>query len=264
MIDRRTRYPTAIVLLLASGLSRQASAAEVDQRALTALEQMGGYLHGLPYFSLSAETYTDQILESGQIIEFHHRTTAMAVPPDKLHVSVDEGRFARKFFYNGKSFTLYDSRNGYYATSPAPPGIDPLLDQLTDRYGIDLPLADLFRWDKATSKNIGISDAQLIGNEVLGEQICTHYAYRQPGIDWQLWVRQGPRLLPCRLVIVRKDIPEQPRHSVDFTWDLSTRPATSTFDFRPPAKALAVPMRRFEPLPAQPAAPNKPPPPVKP
>lgn len=53
----------------------------------------------------------------------------------------------RVFFYDGKQFTLWGERVNYYATVPAPPTIAELVDRLEKKFGIDLPLVDLFYWD---------------------------------------------------------------------------------------------------------------------
>ncbi|MFS2160943.1 DUF2092 domain-containing protein [Pseudomonas sp. Pseusp122] len=240
-MDKRCVAPLWLML----GISAPTLAAQPDPKALAALQQTGRYLHALPYFTLDVESFTDRIVETGQVIETPSRTRVLSIRPDKLQVTVD----AQQFFYDGKHFTLHDSASGHYATIQAPAGIDPLFDQFTDRYGIALPLADLFQWDASTASKVGIDGAQLIGKERIGDQTCTHYAYRQPSIDWQLWVREGARPLPCRLVIVRNDINGLPRHSVNFDWDINRQPASSAFTFNPPAGASVVPLKSFEQAP---------------
>lgn len=218
---------------------------QLDPKALHALSNMGSYLQGLQAFSLSTHSQTDQLLDSGPTVTFAHYTQVLARQPDKLFVSVDQGTSARQFFYDGKGFTLYDGRYGYFSKGEAPATIDRLLAQLSDRYGITLPLADLFRWNSQTVQQVGISQATLIGSEYLDGQACTHYVFRQPVIDWQLWLRDGPQPLPCKLVITRRDEPERPRHSVTFDWDLTSPINPTAFDFTPPAKAVAVPLRQL-------------------
>lgn len=240
-------YRLIASLLLGLCLASGAQAAERDPQALKVLETMGTYLHGLPHFALGADSETDQTLDSDQVVEFHHRTDVLVVQPDKLQISVQQPTSARQFFYDGKQFALYDGQYGYYTNGPAPATIDALMDDIAARYGIELPLADLFRWGKTTADEVGISDALVIGDEQLNGYTCTHYAYRQPDVDWQLWVRKGPAPLPCRLVISRRDVPERPRHSVDFDWDLDRVPAPGSFTFVPPANAHQVPLQRLAP-----------------
>jgi hypothetical protein len=138
---------------------------------------------------------------------------------------------------------VYQSPGAYYASTPAPTTITQLIDQLHERYGIELPLADLFRWDANTARQVGLQSALLIGSDTLDGQRCDHYALRQADIDWQVWLRQGEQPLPCRLVISRRDIPEQPRHSVDFTWQLNPAIEASRFEFVPPHGAQNVPLQ---------------------
>jgi len=242
---KRRHYHFAASLVLGLWLGVGPQAAERDPQALGALQAMGKYLHGLSHFTLAADSETDQTLDTGQVVEFHHRTDMLVVQPDKLHVSVQQPTSARQFFYDGKQFALYDGQYGYYTNGPAPATIDALLDEINARYGIELPLADLFRWSTTTADEVGISDALVIGDERLNGYTCTHYAYRQPDVDWQLWMRKGAEPLPCRLVISRRDVPERPRHSVDFEWDLEHVPATGSFAFVPPANAHQVPLQRL-------------------
>jgi len=226
-------------LLLVSG---GAVAGELEPRALMALEQMGSYLRSLQQLRLDTDSRTDQVLENGQVIEFNHQTHLQARRPDKLRVQVERDGERRSLFYNGQRFTLYDSRSGYFTEQAAPTDIASLLAQLTERYGIELPLADLFRWDANTAKTTGLSDALWIDSQTVGGQVCDHYALRQADIDWQLWVRQGPQPLPCRLVISRRDSTEQPRHSVDYHWQLDAPSNNRDFEFTPPAGARAIPL----------------------
>ena len=227
------------LLLMFTG---QASAA-VEPAALQALERMGNYLRSLKQFGVEASSQTDQVLESGQTVEFRHTTRLLAQQPDKLMVSVDNQGVRRTLYYNGKRFILYQSPGPYYASAPAPASINGLIDLLNTRYGIELPLADLFRWNANSAQQAGLRSALLIGSDTLDGQRCDHYALRQDDIDWQLWLRQGEQPLPCRLTITRRDIPEHPRHSVDFTWQLKPALSATSFEFAPPHGAQEVPLQ---------------------
>lgn len=231
-------------LLLALALHAHAGdPSAIEPAAVQALKQMGSYLRSLKQFGVEARSQTDQVLDNGQTVEFRHTTRLLAQQPDKLLVSVDNQGIHRTLYYNGKRFTLYQSPSPYYASAPAPANINALIDLLNSRYGIELPLADLFRWNANTVRQAGLRSAVLIGSETLDGQRCDHYALRQDAIDWQLWLREGEQRLPCRLTITRRDIPEQPRHSVDFTWQLTPAISAHSFDFDPPAGAQEVPLQ---------------------
>ena len=235
-----TRFHRMLLgLLLVSG---GAVAGELEPKALAALEQMGSYLRSVQQLRLDTDSRTDQVLEDRQVLEFNHQTHLQARQPDKLRVQVERNGERRSLFYNGQRFTLYDSRSRSFTEQAAPTDLASLLAQLSDRYGIELPLADLFRWDATTAKAAGLSDALWIDSQTLNGQVCDHYAYRQPDIDWQLWVRQGQQPLPCRLVISRRDSAGQPRHSVDYRWQLDAPSNDRDFEFTPPAGARAIPL----------------------
>lgn len=237
------RHALLGLLLAITGQVQAGDAVAIEPGALQALERMGSYLRSLKQFGVEARSQTDQVLENGQTIEFHHATRLLAQQPDKLMVSVDDQGMRRSLYYNGKTFTLYQSPSTYYARTPAPASIDALIDVLDVRYGIELPLADLFRWNAGTARQVGLKSAVLIGSDTLDGQRCDHYALRQDDIDWQLWLRQGEQPLPCRLTISRRDIPEKPRHSVDYTWQLNAPINAGSFEFVPPAGAQEVPLQ---------------------
>ena len=231
------------LLLVFSGQICATQPASIEPAAVKALQQMGSYLRSLKQFAVEARSQTDQVLDNGQTVEFRHTTRLLAEQPDKLQISIDNQDLQRSLFYNGKTFTLYQSPGTYYARAPAPANIDALIDQLHERYAIELPLADLFRWNADTARQAGLRSALLIGSDTLDGQRCDHYALRQDDIDWQLWLRQGEQPLPCRLIISRRDIPEQPRHSVDFSWQLNPPLNAKNFEFVPPAGAQEVPLQ---------------------
>ena len=53
---------------------------------------------------------------------------------------------SRRFIYDGKTFTVYSPKLGFYASAPAPGTNREVLDTIYNKFGIALPLEDLFRW----------------------------------------------------------------------------------------------------------------------
>jgi hypothetical protein len=233
-------------------LSSQAALAETpdvekDPRALAALERLGVYLRTLKHLRLEAYTESDQTLTNGQVVQFEFKTELLATLPDKLRVTVIDGPYRKTLFYNGQKFALFDAGQRYYATGAAPPTIDGFLAEMSERYGVVLPLADLFRWSATTAKEVGISSALYLNDQEIDGRLCAHYAYRQPGVDWQLWVHLGSQPLPCQLVIVRQDVESLPRHRVRYSW-VNEKPApVGAYEFVPPKGVRSVPLRELVP-----------------
>src|SRR5262249_33073430 len=156
--------------------------------------------------------------------------------PDRLRANVHGDRRDEQLFYDGKTFTIFGERVGYYASFDAPPTLAELKGVLEKR-GIDLPLADLFYWGTDQDKSSEITAATLIGSSNIAGTACNHYAFHQKDVDWELWVEQGQQPLPRKVVITTTSEKTRPQHSMVLTWDLSPQLADDLFAFTPPAQA---------------------------
>ncbi len=162
----------------------------IDPDAVAALKSMSSYLRTLKAFQVKAVVTRDDVLDDGELIQYDTHVDLLARMPDRLRVEVTSSRRQRLYFYDGKSFTLYAERVNYYATVPAPPTIGKLSDVLHDKYDIDLPLEDLFLWAGPESKIGEITGAFDVGPAEVGGITCEQYAFRQPGLNWQIWIQQ--------------------------------------------------------------------------
>ena len=186
---------TVVILGAAAGVRAQQTA-PVDPGAMAALEKMGGYLRSLRAFQVEAVTSTEEVLNNGQKVQFDAVVNTVARMPDRVLIEVHSDRRDRAFVYDGKQFTIFAKRVNFYATVPAPPTVFQLADALDTTYDIELPVADLFRWGGPTSKGAAITSAMVVGPSEIGGITCTQYAFRQEGLDWQLWIQLGDYPLP--------------------------------------------------------------------
>ncbi|PZR50738.1 MAG: hypothetical protein DI537_57595, partial [Stutzerimonas stutzeri] len=131
-------------------------------------------------------------------------------------------------------------RIGYYASFAAPPSIGLLLDKARTDYGIELPLADLFTWGSDQTVRSRVKEAMVIRPEHVGDRTCMHYAFRQEAVDWQLWVEEGDKPLPCKLVITDKTDPAMPQYVAVLHWKPDVAPTKEELAFRPPDSAKRI------------------------
>jgi hypothetical protein len=231
----------AMLGLSASGWAQQRKAdSAIDPNALAALERMGAFLRSQPTIAVRVDTETDEVLQSGQKIQFSGTSTLNARRPDRLRAEVISDRKHRQFFYDGKTFTLYSPRLGYYATVPAPPRIRDLADSISKRYGVELPLADLFYWGTNRSGIDQIREAIDVGPSRIDGVETEHYAFRQPELDWQIWIERGPKPLPRKLLLTTIKEPSQPQHVMKMSWDLKPLQSERSFSFVPPKGAKKI------------------------
>ncbi|HMF44582.1 MAG TPA: DUF2092 domain-containing protein, partial [Polyangia bacterium] len=229
------RHPTATALaILALAAASPAHAKDtakpaIDPEAISALHKMGAFLRGQQAFVVQAKMTTDDVIGSGQKVQFGGAVELKVRRPDRMRMDIAGDRRNERVYYDGKTFTVYSERVGYYAAFPAPGTLDDLKDVLEKKYAFDLPLADLFYWGTEQDGSNAIQTAKKIGTSKVEGITCDHFAFRQKDVDWELWIEQGGRALPHKVVITTTAEKTKPQHSMVLTWDLAPRLDEQTF-----------------------------------
>lgn len=242
MLDRPL-LSSAMVVFLASLAPAQAAPGDRDDFALQALQKMGAYLRTLQQFEVKADTFTDVVSKDGQLVTLSHRTTLDVAFPARMRLEVRGVGVTRTLIYDGKSVTFYRPEQHLYATVDAPATVDELVGTIRTRYGIETPLAHLFNWGLDSGALNAITQATVVGADVIGTQHCTQYALRQPGLDWQIWIRDGAQPLPCQFVLTDTRDNARPRHSARLDWNIAPKFGATTFVFKTPANAKPISIR---------------------
>ncbi|ALM82982.1 hypothetical protein ASB57_08470 [Bordetella sp. N] len=210
---------------------------------------MGRYLRTLQTFIVTGDSATEAVLDNGQNATFLHRTVVQVRRPDRVRAEIVGSAKPRGLVYNGKTFTLYDNNRRYYTVQSAPPTIDELVPVLRDQYGVEMPLADLFNWGLESDDARRLTAATSLGLERVNGKLCRHYVFRQPGLDWELWLQGTQQLLPCRLSITDVTQPSRPTFSVAYRWNLRPGLNAVTFSYRPVAGMREIGAMRVSPEP---------------
>jgi len=220
-----------------------APAVAVAPEAIAALEDMGKYLRGLKAFAVTSTTLTDEVVGEGIKLQFGGTASLKVRRPDRLQAETVTDRKQRKIYYDGKKITLYGARVKYYATVPAPPTVAETIDILAKKYGVAMPLVDLFYWGTDAAPTEGIKFAAYIGPATVDGAMTDHFVFRQEGIDWQIWIQQGAKPVPRKLVITTTSEPTHPDYIATMRWDLAPKLEDKDFAFKPPSGALRIPLQ---------------------
>lgn len=216
------------------------AAADVDPAALQALDRMGAALRALKQFSVTSDGSTEVVLDDGQKVELDGRVTYKVKAPDQMFLELRSDRRLRQLFYDGKDLTVYAPKLKYYATVEGLDGsVADLVDQASERYGIDMPLADLFRWGTDKAPHSAIRNALHIGGGTLDGEPIEQYAFRQDGSDWQVWISKNTSL-PKQLVITSLDDPALPQYRARLNWDTRSALPSTAFRFEAPKDAARI------------------------
>ncbi|MGJ7562236.1 DUF2092 domain-containing protein [Variovorax sp. GB1R11] len=219
----------------------------VDPAVLRDLDRMASYMRSLSSFELDLSSLTDELLDGDQTAQLGRSAMLKIRRPNGLQADLANDRGDRKsVFYNGQTTTVFDPQTKYYATVPSPDTIAGVADLLSGRYGIDLPGADLFYWDSKGFVPGQFKSAEFLGEAIVDGSPTNHYAFRQDGLDWQIWIQRGASPLPRRLVITTTVLAAKPQHSIMMRWNLSPRTTAGEFNFRPPAGAQRIVLQKAD------------------
>jgi hypothetical protein len=213
----------------------------IDPAAVEALRKMSAYLSSLSGFELTSKTSLDLVTVDGQKLTFDGTAKYKARKPDGLVLEVQSDLKNRDYYYDGKTFTVFAPELGYYATVPAPATIRETLDTLYKKFGIELPLDDLFRWSEpGGARAERLTSGFDVGSATIEGVDTEQYAFREGDIDWQIWIAQGDKPLPMKLAIVDRTDPALPAYVARLSWNTNPTFAADDFTFRPPGNAKSI------------------------
>lgn len=209
------------------------SQATLDPAAIAAVERMGKALRALPHFALTATTRTDYVLDDGQKLGLAGTVRYKVRGPDRFFVEVRSDQQHRQLFYDGHTLTLYAPQLKYYTTiSHLDRSSQALVQEAATELGVEFPLADLFLWGTPAFPTNAFQSALRVGTETINGQATTHYAFRQPGVDWQVWIAEGTNL-PRQVLITSHADPALPVYLATLDWDTKQAISDADLTFRP-------------------------------
>jgi hypothetical protein len=218
----------------------------IEDNAVEALRDMSNYLKSLNTMQITGVGSLDVVTNDGQRIQLDGRTNYKVRKPGFV-IDYESDIKSRRFIYDGKNFTVYSPKLGYYATVPAPPTNKEVLDTIYNKFGISLPLEDLFRWgagDEDRAK--ALKSAYKVGTATIDGTETDHYAFREEDVDWEVWIQQGDQPLPRKLVIVDRNDPARPTFSTRLTWVVNPTFTDADFAFVPDANAKKIQLATYQ------------------
>jgi hypothetical protein len=205
------------------------------------LSAMGEYLKAAPQVSFHADITHDDLLPTGQKLQLGATYEAAVRRPDRIYTAYSGDIDERRFWYDGKTITLYDPVLDVYGSEPGKPTIDATVEHLTKVLGFAPPLSDLMTSDPAATLRKNAIFGFVVGRAQVGGVPCHHLAFVEENIDWQIWIADGTEVVPRKLIITYKSLPGAPQFTALFSdWDLATRPPDSLFKAAPPPSASRI------------------------
>jgi len=218
-----------------------AQSAGVDPQAAAILKRMTDYLAGLKQFSVDTRSSIDAVLTSGQKLQFENGATATVQRPNKLHARRKGDLLNQAFYFDGKSLSLSNPDDKYYATVAAPASLEEMLDFARTKLGVFVPAGDLLYKNAFELLTQDVKSGFIVGKSIVGGVRCDHLAFRGPEVDWQIWIEEGAKPLPRKYLITSAHDAAAPQFSVVLSdWNTAPQLTDFAFAFTPPKGARKI------------------------
>ena len=233
---------TALVLILGLYNPAGARADEADARKI--VKAMSDYMASQKTLSFAYDASLEVISVDHQRLALASSGTVTLTRPDKLRATRAGGFADIEMIFDAKTLTLLGKNTNLYAQIDIPGTIDHLIDELHNTYNRPLPAADLLMTNVDEELMSGVVDVKDLSSGVIGGEECDYLAFRTEDVDWQIWIAQGDRPLPCRYIITSKKIAESPQYSIQFRdWKTGDEVAAEDFSFKNPTNAKQIDLK---------------------
>ena len=231
---------TMATTTMVAGVTR-AESVMVDPAAAQILQSMTNYLGNVKQFTVHTENNIEDILDSGQRVDISVSASVIISRPNKLRAERTGELLSQYFYYDGNTLTLYNPDSKVFASEAAPATIPETLDFARESLGLMVPVSDLI-YDNAYSLLMqGVTSAIIVGKSEIDGNVCNHLAFSRPDVDFQVWVMEGDKPLPCKYVVTDTSTPQLLSISTVMSkWNISPSVDNSSFEFVPTKNAEQI------------------------
>jgi hypothetical protein len=242
LLKKRSQIPLSVFLaIVISACVSYFSPAEaraqdanpnIDPKAASILQEMSYFMGSKYEYTYKAEMMFDDVLESKQKIQYNAEETVYLKKPDKFYVGYVTDIGGYKLWYDAGKATLLEVPVNDYSLATLPSSVDQALNKLKEEYQFTPALSEFLFIDiyKLMTADV-VSGAYFGISKVMGTN-CHHLVFVQKDIDWQIWIEDGKRPIPRKLVITYKNVAESPQFIALIKDWIFGKPITN-FAFKP-------------------------------
>ena len=162
--------------------------------------------------------------------------------PDRLRVEGERSDGAKTLtVFSGKEIMLIDSASNVYATAPQPGSLDQSIMHFVGDLGMRLPLAMMLVSQLPAELKARVRSIDYVEKTSTFGAPAHHLAARTDDVDLQVWIADGDKPLPQRVVLTYRRAPGQPQFRAQFSdWNLAPAVTDAAFLVKPPAGAQKI------------------------
>ncbi|MGH8863298.1 MAG: DUF2092 domain-containing protein [Burkholderiales bacterium] len=227
-----------ISILLAGVVSMPVLAADAtdsEREARARLMEMARFMSGLDKFSVTIRAGYDVEQANGQKIQFLQVGDVILDRPDRMRVAQDLGEGGTSLvLFDGSTLTVADGDSDIFAQAPQPGTLDDTIIYFVRDLKMRLPLAPLFMTILPAEFERRVKSIDYVEVSYALDVPTHQIAARTNTVDFQIWIADGKKPLPQRVVLTYKGEAGQPQFWAEFSdWNLKPRINAQTFAFKP-------------------------------
>jgi hypothetical protein len=136
---------------------------------------------------------------------------------------------------------VFNSENKFYAQASIPKEIEAAMEFALEELEVEAPLMDLIYQD-ASAHLISSQETilYLTDKARIAGTNCHHIAIRGPELDVQLWVEEGDRPVPRKIMMTSKWEGGSPRFTANLMWDSDPDFGQEIFEFTAPEGSINI------------------------
>ncbi len=194
-------------------------------------ERMAETLSNAKAFSVHAEKLFDVVLVAGPKVQYAAAFDVAVRRPDRFYISYVDDISSKELWYDGKSLTIQDHLSNVHTVVDASATIEETTDMLSEKYGLLMPLGELFSSDSYTTYSKAAGKRYYLGIHDVDGRAAHHILFAGERADWQLWIAVGEVPLPLKVVVERIDTFGLPQQTIVLSeWDLEADLPDDTFE----------------------------------
>ena len=213
--------------------------AAITPAAQAVLNRMTATLNSQKRYAVTAHITRDEVLPFGYKLQHNEVARMWVESPNRLRLEVEGDIKNRTFVYDGAQLASSHPITTSTPSTAAPNTLGELVRVLLDAE-VEMPLIDMLYQGNAGNLTEDVRVGIVVGDSQVDGVATDHLAFRQPDVDWQLWVEKGAQALPRKLLITTRYEVGDPQYQAILKWDMKPAIDANSFVFVPPAGATKI------------------------
>jgi hypothetical protein len=163
------------------------------------IDRMSAKLASAQTFSIKTHEVRHTIDSKGQPKQDSFDRETVVRRPDRLYTTTTGDR-RNESWYDGVGLTVVVHKDKVFAQARMPETLDKTLDSMHERYGVSTPVGDFIYSSPSKALITDKTTGGWVGRETVDGQETDHLAFKDTGVNWDVWIASTGDPIPMKLV----------------------------------------------------------------